>query len=671
MQPTENSPSAEALKSATDSLFENIKGSGLADPAKFWQDAATLHQAGVLEVEQAGQKQPTPILLLLQDVVQEEESKKKLAFALGPRLNAHAGTTALEADFSLAQALGLLTEDHIKTLREKYKVPEPLSVQPSVPSQDELIHLAQTGNLSDFTRVIFWVSQDKKDGQSRVGSILAEFLSRVDISLADRDAAERLYFNLFVPKEPVDARREDPVPVDSRAHIAGEPGLVPARAAERRAGSEAGTLFGRGSPFRNERRFNELWDSPTVYSAEYQAGELPVHLGQWLGEDSVVDDDGLIQNFPPAPGQWVQEPRPGPVRIMQGWVTEEGKRHYEHVDIKSLSILRAVLISGNRLFGQDDAARPPRIYGYGIANSEEYSYQRPYLVIESLDPNFMKLDQYLEDRGGRLPENEAVEITLKLCKALVKFHAFGVRHGGIFETYALKNLSWNPQTKQLRIEGWDYEKTFPRHFDGVAVAGEIHSMGALLFRLTTGKSWSQTDQDIGESVGEKYPTDSKARGRDREQQIMSLMTALDPDTRKVLQRSLDIGEEMEYSEGYLVANSKRMLIDLFRAYQVLAGRILDTQAAGYLAEAEKRLIYRNVARAYKEHQSSLYNLPQAFIKYPNHPVPPDRIKEVAEDIEKRKKSEPPMTIDQIIDMMAQSYNFNLDKTIELAGIDQI
>lgn len=692
MPPPAPDQSAEAAKAEVKTivtrLIGNIENPAGMNTGELFDDVIKLDNLGQFEArDPQGVLQPTKPLLFIRDVVGDE--REMITKAFSARSKGHMGDQIAEGeDLRLAWLLGIITKESYEQGREKFEVagstPQPSAdawVNKTIPPQEELLRLAQTGSFADMMQAFLLAANDMEDGRNRTAELMSDFLARTDIPLVDRERAlnnigrlistDEEFWNIVQRKVELKAKPAvaEAASAAPRVDTAGESGLV-VSAVDRRAGSQEATLFGRGSPFRNERRLNELWDSPIVYSAEYQAGEFPVHLGQWLGEDG-VGDKRLIQNFPPAPGQWVQESRSGPVRIMQGWVTEGEKYAYGIPDVKSLSVLRAVLISGNRLFKQDDVARPPRIYGYGMAKSEGYSYERPYLVVESLDPNFKKLDQYLEERGGRLPENEAVEISMKLCKALAKFHDFRVVHGGIFETYDLENLLWNPQTKQLRIEGWDYDKTFPEYFDGVNVAGEIHSMGALLFRLTTGKSWFQTERDIGESLRERYPTDNIARFREQEQQIESLMTTFDPETRKVLQRSLETGEEMKYSEGFLVANSKRMLIDLFRASQILAGRTIDEQAAGYLAEAEKRLIYRNVARAYKEHQSSLYNLPQAYIKYPNHPVPPDRIKEVAEDIEKRKKSNTPMTIDQIIDMAADSYNFNLDKAIELAGINQI
>lgn len=670
MPPTENPTSAEALKSVADSLFKNIEGGGLADPPKFFQDATILYQAGILEVGEGVQKQPTPILLLLQDVV--NTSGSRLAPAFIERVQAKAiSPIAFEADLQLGLLLGV-SPATIDLLRERYTVPEPpkpaerlpaavdlvtigSEAQPAVPipPQEELIRLAQTGNLNDFTRAFFLVWQDKKEGINRGGPMLGNFLARDDVSDADRDTAQKLFSDLFLPKKPVDAT--------------GGPGLV-ASAVERRAGSQEATLFGRGSPFKNERRLSEPGQSPITYSAEYQAGELPVHLGQWLREDD-MNDESLMQNFPPAFGQWVQEPRSGPVRIIQGFVPTAEKWKERRVDENNLNVTRAVLMLGNSLFKDDDSARPPRIYGYGMAEQSLRPYL-PYLVTESPDPNFMKLDQYLWERGGRLPENEAVEIAMKLCKALVKFHQFRVEHHGFFDSINLKHLSWNTHTKQLRIEGWGAEDTFQHKNWGDVGSSDIYHIGELLFQLATGKKWSQTDDEIYQTLKAKYPAGEREFYAERAQLRDLSMATLNPAIVKVLQRSLWIDRPMEYRFD-LPGESKRMLIELFAAHQELGGRQLDGQAAGSLAEAEKRLIYRNVAKAYKAQQSSLHNLPQVLIKYPNHPVPQDRIKEVAEDIEKRKKSEHPMTIDQIIDMMAQSYNFNLDKAIELAGINQI
>lgn len=85
---------------------------------------------------------------------------------------------------------------------EKPAVEVPTAVQ--IPPQEELIRLAQTGNLNDFTRALLWARQDPENHLQRAGEALGAFLALgAEVSPAARVSAHRLFYQLEMPGQPV------------------------------------------------------------------------------------------------------------------------------------------------------------------------------------------------------------------------------------------------------------------------------------------------------------------------------------------------------------------------------------------------------------------------------------------------------------------------------------
>lgn len=277
--------------------------------------------------------------------------------------------------------------------------------------------------------------------------------------------------------------------------------------------------------------------SPIKYS-------LPQGLGQRL--DNRKD---VLKVYPPMPGQWVRVPKPGDilaVKIAHDRVMAQNQFYQADSEISVLQTL-------NPLF-TTDVARPPILYGFGIAKSKDTPTLLPYSIQEYVDDSqFNLLANYIKAKGGRLPVKEATNIAIKLLWILRKAHRAGILHNDLVEDSVEKNTFWNPRQGHLRLVDWanstnhqvalDPEKRLSYGFDREGV-------GSLLFQIITGDRLSTAKQAGGGSlVPDRY------------------WQAMPKDIRKVVERSCYLSQESY--DPFNVQGTEEMYQDLIGAYKPL------------------------------------------------------------------------------------------------------
>lgn len=257
MPPPVPDQSAEAAKEQVRTisarLIRNIDNPAGMDPGQFLDDVGALDKMGRLEApDPHGVLQPTEPLLFFRDVARA--SRGKLVPVFVERVKANRGNPeVLSKDLRLAHLLGLLTPEQYEENRKKFNVPEPPkpaaarvddrpheSSQPSaeeaedrellelrgqadalmeqiassegisldqvretwknetIPPQAELLRRVKTGSFADLMQAFLLAGRDMEDGQDRAAEVLSDYLSRLDISRADRERAVKNLGRPFV-----------------------------------------------------------------------------------------------------------------------------------------------------------------------------------------------------------------------------------------------------------------------------------------------------------------------------------------------------------------------------------------------------------------------------------------------------------------------------------------
>lgn len=287
---------------------------------------------------------------------------------------------------------------------------------------------------------------------------------------------------------------------------------------------------------------------------------------------------------------------------------------------------------------------------------------RSIIVEREPGGDFVRLDNYLKEKGGKLPESEALEISIKMAEYLATIHSQGIERNQSWDPYELNAIYWDAKNKQLRLGKSDTEKKDM----SFGLSGRVPSAGSydrlclaeLMFRLATGltlkPSYPHDTPEDRESFKKEFGVLGFANFANmyapKREEIPAVLSPLSEGTRKVLIRALYpfmVGRDNGY--GSKAADTKWMLLDLIAADKALKGEPVSEQMQSYYQVAEYRRNYLKVMEGKRDRFQT--------------EVPADLTKKIEEDISKRMKTYG-QTLDQIYTVMAGSYNFNLDKALE-------
>lgn len=203
-----------------------------------------------------------------------------------------------------------------------------------------------------------------------------------------------------------------------------------------------------------------------VEIVEYQPkGYLPKGLGKWVSQRS-----DLSQEAPPINARWVREPEPGSMVAIK--VARPDPQAYGQ-----LSSERWALSQFNDIFKDDQPSRPPRLLGYGVNENGD-----PYLVMEYIGGDFRPLADFGGERGQTMPEQEAVEIALKIATILDIAHQSNIGYGDFAQ---IDNIFWDREGKRLRLIDWGNGHKVIDPINNRNFYYDRSDLGKLLFRLVT------------------------------------------------------------------------------------------------------------------------------------------------------------------------------------------
>ncbi len=217
-------------------------------------------------------------------------------------------------------------------------------------------------------------------------------------------------------------------------------------ASEREARESFPLIFGDENPFKFEGVLDVRDERPpSVIHVRYfpDSGKELVGLGEW----------GDQQNLLVSPGSWVEEPTIGQDLAIKLRITRNRSVNRE---------LYANLI-GNQLFAPDEAARTPRLFGFGTGGKySRYIFstdvqkfitvEEPdhYLVFEYIEQSFQELGKNEAFKNG-LPPEQAIGLGLLITGFLQKLHSAGIVHGDLEGPGLDEHVFWDQASNRIRV----------------------------------------------------------------------------------------------------------------------------------------------------------------------------------------------------------------------------
>lgn len=257
----------------------------------------------------------------------------------------------------------------------------------------------------------------------------------------------------------------------------------------------------------------------------------PKGLGLWV--DQRWD---IARDFPPQSKQWAgREPKQGELLALvlprQNTPAQRGE----------LSAQRAVLLQLNNIFPEQSAARPVRLFGYGVTENNE-----PYLIEEAFVGDFKRLDGM-----GKLQERQALEIALKLAIILQRAHIETEIIYNDIEGGNLDNVFWDPKTRSLRLIDWA-NAVFNKVSLGLRGASSFGhdraGLASVLLSLITGKTFSPGQIQEGKVSNQNWNMMSEP-------------------TRRFIQKACYLTKE--YYDPHNPQDSRKMCEDLSAVYTAI------------------------------------------------------------------------------------------------------
>lgn len=203
----------------------------------------------------------------------------------------------------------------------------------------------------------------------------------------------------------------------------------------------------------------------------------PPALGQWIQEMPHYE-----QAYPYTPGKYVEQPESDDYLAIKVANPKSLGLDPAHM----LAGERRIMMETNSLFSPSDKNRPPRILGYGTIKGA-LSEPRPYLLVEYVPGNFVRLDTLLQQNGGRLSLEQGVSMALGLSEILTKMHAGGLVHIDLNDTKP-DNVFFDPNSGQVRLIDYGNSRDLRDKLSNDAHPGiDREGLAQLLFYSITGE----------------------------------------------------------------------------------------------------------------------------------------------------------------------------------------
>lgn len=267
---------------------------------------------------------------------------------------------------------------------------------------------------------------------------------------------------------------------------------------------EAPTLFKGKDPLFGLQLIDNKGISGEVWSFMYVPEKYPIPQG--LGQLLPNYAGSARAKFPPQPGKWVTQPEECQMYVLKlahqhsvFGKTPTQVAYQLDAEILSLRVL-------NDLFPDEAFGRPPKIYGFGLQETNNLGNCTPYLIMEYIGigtgGSFLPLEKYLKTQPV-LQAKEALTVATRLAFVINKAHRAGITHGDLEE--GILNIFWDPTAGKIRLIDWANSNNILLNNDpskGLSYGYDRKGVGELLFQLLTGNNLSEVKKQYPNQLPE-------------------------------------------------------------------------------------------------------------------------------------------------------------------------